>query len=188
MMNASPATTVSFSKMIENGEDEAFLALAAEAPERLDSWFETPLAAAISVRRADLCRALLDRGCDPDASPTGTDPLELCLQQEGDPPLDILAMLLDRSRHPVYDQRPSGSTLLHGAVAWGCLAAVPFLMSRGARLSDMDIDCETVEQIALETGGRPLLDRLREMEAAVSATNAPASHAESAEGAKEPAP
>ena len=42
------------------------------------------------------------------------------------------------------------------------------------RLSDMDIDCETVEQTALETGGRPLLDRLREMEAAVSATNAPA--------------
>jgi len=184
MMNASPATTVSFSKMIENGEDEAFLALAAEAPERLDSWFETPLAAAISVRRADLCRALLDRGCDPDASPTGTDPLELCLQQEGDPPLDILAMLLDRSRHPVYDQRPSGSTLLHGAVAWGCLAAVPFLMSRGARLSDMDIDGETVEQTALETGGLPLLDRLREMEAAVSATNAPAAsepHAENAE-------
>ena len=56
------------------------------------------------------------------------------------------------------------------------------------RLSDMDIDCETVEQIALETGGRPLLDRLREMEAAVSAANAPALHAEPAEGAEEPAP
>ena len=53
MMNASPATTVSFSKMIENGEDEAFLALAAEAPERLDSWFETPLADAIR----ELCAA-----------------------------------------------------------------------------------------------------------------------------------
>ena len=184
MMKPPPATTVSFSKMIKNGEDEAFLALAAEEPERLDSWFETPLAAAISARRADLCWALLDRGCDPDASPTGTDPLELCLQQEGEPPLDILAMLLDRSRYPVDGQRPSGSTLLHGAVAWGCFAAVPFLMSRGARLSDMDIDCETVEQTALETGGLPLLDRLREMEAAVSATNAPASHANSAEGAK----
>ena len=95
--------------------------------------------------------------------------LELRLQLPGEPPLDILAMLLEHSRHPVWDQRPSasGAPLLHGAVAWGCFAAVPFLMARGARLSDMDIDCDTVAQTALETGGEPLLALLRDMEAAL---------------------
>jgi ankyrin repeat protein len=169
----TPAATT-FSAMLENRQDEQLLALAAEAPNRCDSDRETPLEAAVKARRADLCRRLLDLGCDPDFSRTGTDPLERCLQLPGEPPLDILALLLERSRHPVDDQRSSGATLLHGAVAWGCLAAVPFLMSRGARLSDMDIDCETVAQTALETGGEPLLARLREMEAA--------------EGAEEPAP
>ena len=163
----TPADTT-FADMLENRQDEQLLALAAESPNRSDSHRETPLETAIKARRADLCRRLLDLGCDPDFSRTGTDPLERCLQLPGEPPLDILALLLERSRHPVDDQRSSGATLLHGAVAWGCLAAVPFLMSRGARLSDMDIDCETVAQTALETGGEPLLARLREIEAAAS--------------------
>ncbi len=165
----TPAGTA-FADMIEKRQDEQLLALAAESPNRCDSQRLTPLEAAVAARRADLCRTLLGLGCDPDFSRTGTDPLERCLQLPGEPPLDILALLLERSRHPVCDQRPSGVTLLHGAVAWGCLAAVPFLMSRGARLSDMDIDCETVAQTALETGGEPLLARLREMEAAATAT------------------
>ena len=80
-MSATPATPT-FAALLEARRDGALLALATEAPNRCDSDGETALEAAIEARRADLCRKLLELGCDPDFSLSGTDPLELCLQPE----------------------------------------------------------------------------------------------------------
>ena len=157
----------SYNEFVRFLSDEEILDLLGHDLDRPDLEMETILGVAISHGRYSLCKSLLEHGCNADLTFIGTDPSETCLQMlhfsDG---WQFLELLFQYSCFKPWDQHHSGSgtTLLHQAVSSGKLEWVPFLFAHGARLDDMDIDCETVRMLAIRKGGKRLLKQLEENE------------------------
>lgn len=162
---ASNRLPFDFFKIIAESDDKGILELMSGNLDRPDSNALTLLSVVVETDRLDLCRKLLEAGCDPDLTFIGTDPAEVCVQTPNAQSAAMLALLLQYSRFGVRAPHASGSTLLHQAVEFGRMDIVSLLMDRGARLSDRDIDGETVGEVARSVGGDELLDHLRKIEA-----------------------
>lgn len=146
-------------------DDARVLEFAADGVDRPDEGGTTLLSAIAETERVELCGALLDRGANPDIGSHGCgDAMEDCVYAGGKAAVPMLDRMLQHSRYGIHDQHKSGMTLLHLAVAERRWDVIRYLMGRGAELSEMDIDCETVEEYAREEGGEAYVRELREVE------------------------
>ena len=105
---------------------------------------ESILTVMATTRRVTLCDLLMSYGLSPDAHPAGKDSMELCIERDKDSECQMLKVLMKYSHYAISDQHSSGYTLLHTAVSSRNIDAAKYLISRGASMYDMDIDCTKV--------------------------------------------
>lgn len=124
-----------------------------------DPHHETWVYAAVQLNNYDVCKSLLELGCDPDLTFTGTDPLELCIDKPCEN-VQLLSLLCSFSKLQPNEIRPSGNPLLFRAIEFKRLRMVHFLFEQGAELSDINDDCETAKEVAILVGGEDYLNSI----------------------------
>lgn len=129
---------------VVNKSDDDIIAMALQFGDSPIVPYESILTILATTDRVALCERLMSCGLSPDVAPGGADSLELCIQQNGMAKLQMLEVLLKYSGYAISDQHGSGYTLLHIAVSAHDIEVAKFLISRGASMYDMDIDCTRV--------------------------------------------
>lgn len=152
-----------YSDVLGRLDDAEVVELVAEGINRPDKKGHMLLSAVAETNRVGLCEALLAKGANPDISSMGGDAMEDCVYAGGKAAVSMLDRMLKHSRYGIREQHRSGMTLLHLAVSLYNWEAIKYLVGKGAELSDMDIDCETVEEYARQKGGEAYVTELRSL-------------------------
>ena len=125
----------------KNENDEVIEELARINMNAPDEIGDGLLSVMATTGRVALCKKLMEIGLSPDIHFGGYDSLQNCIAEVGRNSREMLATLLKGSKYSIKEQRGMGTTLLHCAVSWGKIDIAKFLISQGASMLDMDIDC-----------------------------------------------
>ena len=130
---------------------------------------EVALHIAASVGRADVCKLLLEAGCEPAVSDcNGMTPLARAVQHGH---VRVVELLHKQGGADISGRRPNGATLLHLAAISGQRPLLEYLMRNGVGVDAATHEAVTPLQVAAQDGNTEAVQTLLEHGAGTTAVN-----------------